>query len=384
MRGLAAGAPFRTKILLDGPLLEFPTDGPIDWVVANAGGHGFYRTKYDERLFTALLEDVAVLDPIERYTIVDDSWAFVEAGQSSAADFLRLALRFEHEKEHAIWTALLNGVRAVGHHLVSDKHRSAFEHWVTELLSSSASSLGWEIGPDESDLTRRLRGLLHGAMGRLANHPDTIETSREVHDRLLNDRTSVDPEIAHAAVFTVAAHGDPSTYDAFLSLHHDAPTPQEALRYLQALASFDTIESMQRTFGLIVDDTVRNQDTSWVIARLLGNRMTGPAAWAHLRDNWAPLIEDMPSMTRSRLLDGLPALSEPAVADEIETFFSQNPLPSSAKAQSQKLERMRAMVAMRDRESAGVAAALVDGTLGAQRAPTPAPNPSSQPPVGPT
>jgi len=58
------------------------------------------------------------------------------------------------------------------------------------------------------------------------------------------------------------------------------------------------------------------------------------------------------------MLEGLPALSRPEVASEVDTFFAENPLPHAAKALEQKLERLRAMVMMRERETGPVAEAL--------------------------
>ena len=319
---------------------------------------GFYRTWYDDSLFGALMDDIGALDALERYTLVDDAWAFVESGQARAASFLRVASAFENEREQAIWTALLTGASGIGHHLVSEADRPKYEQWVSDLVATQANELGWDAKPGEPDLIRRLRGQLLGAMGRMANHAGTIDRSRQVHEQLVGDPTSVDPEVGQAALFTVAAHGDADTYAAFLSRHRDAETPQESLKYLQALASFDDEAAVDRTFELIADGTVRNQDTTWVLARMLTNRKSGPHAWANLRVRWGDMADSIPPMTHSRMLEGLPALSRPEVAADVEAFFAETPLSTAAKALEQKLERLRAMVAMRERESEGISQAF--------------------------
>ena len=45
--------------------------------VANAGGHGFYRVRYDPELLAAFTSDMSVLKPAERYSLVKDVWASV-------------------------------------------------------------------------------------------------------------------------------------------------------------------------------------------------------------------------------------------------------------------------------------------------------------------
>ena len=193
VRGMAGGSAFSSKLLLDGSSTVLVVDGSIDWVIANAGGHGFYRTWYDDSLFGALMDDIGALDALERYTLVDDAWAFVESGQARAASFLRVASAFENEREQAIWTALLTGASGIGHHLVSEADRPKYEQWVSDLVATQANELGWDAKPGEPDLIRRLRGQLLGAMGRMANHAGTIDRSRQVHEQLVGDPTSVDP-----------------------------------------------------------------------------------------------------------------------------------------------------------------------------------------------
>ena len=64
--------------------------GPaVDWAVVNAGGHGFYRVRYAapllHRLTPVMMHQLA---PIERYGLVDDTWAAVLAGTTSATRLL--------------------------------------------------------------------------------------------------------------------------------------------------------------------------------------------------------------------------------------------------------------------------------------------------------
>ena len=358
IRGMAGGEPLRAKVLLDGPKALVPVGGAVDWVIANAGGHGFYRCLYEGPLLAAAVERLDELDPLERFTLVDDAWAFVESGQAGVASFIGLAAAFVDETEQAVWGALLGGAGGIGHHLVTDEVRSRFEGWVSDLLAPVADRLGWVPADGETDLVRRLRGRTISALGRLANVPEAIEQARRTYEQLVSDPTGVDPEVGTAALFVCASHGDADTYRAYLARHKQAGNPQDAMKYLRALASFDDGEAVDRTFGLIEDGTIRNQDTTWVLARMLANRVSGPYAWTRLRDEWSGVAGSLPPMTHSRMVEALPALSHPDLAADVEAFFAENPLPHATKALQQKLERLRALVMMRERETEGVADAL--------------------------
>ena len=359
IRGVVDGISLDTKLLLSEPETVFPVDGPVEWVIVNSGGHGFYRTLYDPPLLAALVEHLCELDPVERFTLVDDAWAFVESGRSGVVAFMTLVSAFGNETEQAVWSALLGGASAIGHHLVTDRIRPRFEGWLSDLLEPAAARLGWTPKVGETDLVRRLRGRIINASGTLCNDSDTIEQARMTYEQALSDPSSVDPEVATAVLYICAAHGDVSTYRTYLQRHKNAPNPQEAMKYLRALASFDDGEAVDRTFGLIEDGTIRNQDTTWVLARMLANRRSGPYAWSRLREAWPGMVGGLPPMTHSRMVEGLPALSDPETAADVQAYFEDHLLPTAAKALQQKLERLRAMVLMRERETDAVTAALV-------------------------
>ena len=358
LRGMAGGDPFETSVLLKGSRITVPLGGSVDWVIANAGGHGFYRSRYEAPLLDALVDRLHLLDPVERFVLVDDAWTFVEAGRSGVSGFVSLASAFRDEQEQAVWGSLLGAIASIGHHLVTAGTRPRYERWVAGLLAPLADQLGWAPAAEETDLVRRLRGRVIDSLGRLANLPEVVEQARSIHEQRVAEPTSVDPEVAGAIISVCAAHGDAETYERFLDRYRTVRNPQESLKYLRALASFDAEDAVDRTFELIVDRTVRNQDTSWVLARMLANRVTGPYAWSKLRDRLDGILEIVPPMTQSRIADGLPALSHPEVAADVAAYLAENPLPNAAKAVEQKLERLSALVRMRERETEAIAGAL--------------------------
>ncbi len=63
-------------------------DGAL--VVLNAGGEGFYRVAYPAEWRDRLL-DSGVLQPLERFALIDDLWASVLTGDTTAAEFLDCA-----------------------------------------------------------------------------------------------------------------------------------------------------------------------------------------------------------------------------------------------------------------------------------------------------
>ena len=89
----------KTLLLTDRELrLAFSDD--IEWAVVNAGGHGFYRVSYGRDLLGALKQGLQVnLSAVERFGLVNDSWAATLAGLTPLPEYLDLVdlLRDEND-----------------------------------------------------------------------------------------------------------------------------------------------------------------------------------------------------------------------------------------------------------------------------------------------
>jgi puromycin-sensitive aminopeptidase len=352
LRGVADGNPFDVKFLLDGDEGVVAIDGDIDWVVANAGGHGFYRTSYAEDLFTALLDNIDSLGDNERHALVSDTLGFVRNGQVSSTSFLDLASQFKDEEEQAIWSVITGGLGLVEHHSLAEEARPGFESYVAELVNPTLDRLGWEVRDTDSDLDRKLRGDLVATMGNLARDMDTIERCRSLVTDLLVGET-LDPEMATAALAVYARNGGLEEYDTLWRVYLEATTPLDKVRYLRSAATVATEPEALATLNRVVDGEVRTQDGFWVFARLLMGK-AGPAVWERSRERWDDLLAAMPGMTRTRIAEGLAALSQPEVAASVRGHFAEHPVPEAGRAIEQNLEKLDANIALRERETPAV------------------------------
>ncbi len=344
------------KFLLesDSAIVEFP--GPVDWVLGNGGGHGFYRVNYPDRELHALMGDIESLEPLERLTLLDDVRATVVAGQNHAAAYLELCDHYRNETQQAVWQLLLGGLKEIKD-IISNEQLPGFEKRVRSIVAKRASEVGWEPIDGETDLNNLLRGDLIRAMGNLGNDPETVAMARPFAEQLLDDPASVDPVVGQASLFVLAAHGTDKDFVRLREAYDDAPTPQLRQRYLQALCSFDDERFVKQVFDWTFDETIRGQDAAWVVARMLSNRESGPEVWKMVRSGWNDILAAYPQVTVRHLFDGLPSLSYPEVAADVEAFFAETEV-RSAKTLAQMLEILRVHVALRQRESGRIGDAL--------------------------
>ena len=332
---------------------------PVDWVVVNAGGHGFYRVRYDPSLLQKLQPIMMhQLTAIERYSLVDDTWASVLSGHTSAEDFLGLAQGLRMEDDLDVWTLLSGCLEQLGR-LLDGETEDRYQAVLRDLYRPTLERLGWSPKPDDTSRILELRGLIIRSLAVAANDAGAQRQCQELHARYLQDAGSVEPNIAAAAAAAVACGGSGEDYTAFVERFRTGATPQEVRRYQNLLASFPGSEQMAATLGMSLDGTVRTQDAPYLVAQCLRNRRCGEQAWNYVRDNWEAMLESYPNNAIVRMLDGVKALSRPDTAAGVMDFFEKHEVPQGELTLQQHLERLRVNVALREREAQRLGAALV-------------------------
>lgn len=344
------------KVLLDQPSIDIDLIEPATWIYVNTEGTGFYRACYAPDLRAALVAHAQTdLSAIERYGLVDDIWASVLAGDLEAHDFLEVAEAFREEADLSVWQRIIAGLSALDR-IVEGDGRAALHTRVRGLINPAYEKLGPEPRPEDSDRDRALRGVLFEALGVLGSN---IDVQSRAHVILDIGALEPDPALVAASVNIVAATGTSSDFDEFIRRMKNAPTPQEELRYLGALADFPDPDLIARLVRMTLTDEVRSQNAPLLLRRALSNRDAGEIAWFFVSSEWEAITTRLPSNSIARFLEGIRGLSRSGTAAEVMAFFETHEVPQGDKILAQHLERLEVNVALRQRESERLARRLL-------------------------
>lgn len=345
--------------LLESAVVEIDLGAPVDWLVVNAGGHGFYRVRYAAPLLSSLTAVLMQqLAPIERYGLLDDTWAAVVSGHSAAVDFMTLAQGFRDETDLDVWT-VLSACLAQLERLLDGAARSRYQERLQALYSPMLDQLGWQPQAGDAARTLELRALLIRSLATTARDAETLARSRDLHAQYLHDSASVEPNIAAAVAAAVAANGTADDYQAFVKRFKNAATPQEERRYQTLLAAFPGATQIANTLRMTLDGEVRTQDAPYLVAQCMRNRDHGAQAWQFVKDNWEKMLQAYPDNAIVRMLDGFKQLSQSEIAADIVAFFDNHSVPVGALTLQQHLEKLRVNVALREREAERLAASFL-------------------------
>ena len=316
--------------------------------VVNAGGWGAYRTRYAPHELGELSGRLADLADLERFNLLADAWALVLADRCALGGFFVLAAELGDDGDPSTW-ALVVGALSLCDRVVGEDDRPALQAAVRTLLGPRFAGLGWDPAPVEGERTPSLRALLVQALGTIGGDGAVrAEAARRFDSARAGD--PIDPDIESAVLQSVAAQLRPGDYEAMLGRYRAPATPQEELRYLNALAAFPDADLAVRTFELCRGDEVRSQNAPYLIAALLANRVGGPAVWERVKANWDELLARFPANSHSRMVEGAKALcGDPGLADDVTRFLTEHPVEHAPRTVVQMLERLSVNVAFGER-----------------------------------
>jgi puromycin-sensitive aminopeptidase len=346
------------RLLLDGAPLEIERPTGTAWVNANAGAHGFYRVRYTDPLRAALLDHLGELTPLERYTLVDDAWASVLAAATPASSFVETVERFVDETDLSVWQRIVGGLDQL-ERLVEDDAAQRLHTRIAALVGPARARLGPDVGPDgDDDRTRSLRGLLLQTAALLGDDGAARERSTELLDAYLADPGGVDPSLAAVALVVSATLGDEALHERLVERFRASDNPQDRERLLLALSRFREPACLQRTLDMALSGAVRTQDAPYLLRETLTNHNNAGVAFAFITERWPEITGRFPANSIPRLVSGIRAVRDRALAERAAAFLAEHPVPQGAQQVRQHIERMWVTVALAERESSRLTAYL--------------------------
>ena len=351
VEGSVEGSPVDRTVLLDRQSVDIDLGGTVDWVNVNSGFTGFYRTRYDATLRSALVQRAPDLSSLDRYALLDDAWALFLADRLDLSDLVATIRAVAAvEDEPSVWRR----IAGVLHNLASIAHRSDRPVVADLTRSVLAERPLLPVAPSDSlsPPQRDLRAVMFRLAGTLGNDPDVIDVARRAFAETASG--SDDPDLDAAVLDVVAAHGSVAEFEDLVVRFRAAATPQDELRALSALAQFPSAELTSRLCEMCATE-VRTQNAPYALAQAMGNPDHGPLVWRFVAERWDALLERFPSSSIIRMVGGIRSFADADLAGEIEAFFRVHDVAQARLTLDQHLERVRVSVAARHRLGEGLA-----------------------------
>jgi len=338
------------------PVQTFTLSGCSDWLYANAGGTGVYRTAYEPdalRRLAAVSE--TALTPVERISLLGDEWALVRPGRDTLADYLSLAQGLARDRSGAVVRTLMDRLDYLAEYLVDVQQRPAYRAWVQRTLAPVAREVGWTASDGEPDDQQARRASVLYTLGWAGDDPETLRMARDITTRYLDGTLRPDPALLSTAIQLAALHGDRVLYDRMLERARTSSEPSEKQRFLNALGQFTDPVLINRTIDVAFSNDVRSQDAPGLLGVLLSNPAARALTWQAIKDRWQELER------RLGVFQGIPAIvgstrsfCDPAARQDVARFFGEHKISAAARSLRQSLENIDTCIALKSRADAGL------------------------------
>jgi aminopeptidase N len=329
---MKSGADRRNCPILSARVQHLPA--PQDPVFyGNAGGKGYYRTRYDNNDYQHLVREVETsLTPTERITFLGSQWAQARAGIATIGDFLNLAAAVRDDSSSFVIDTVSAALQTVNQKLASTPQEHAeLALWVRTNFASALARLGAPSAGETPDIDL-LRATLFNLLGDIGEDPQIIAQARQLAERYLRDSGSVEGTLAVTALTIAAQNGDAAFFDQLQRASQTAGEPQLRIQALSALARFRDPALVARALDYAVSPQVRNQDALRLIQIELSDRRTQDVAWQFVRQNWPRVRTQITTSTGGYLVTSMGSFCSVDRSREVTDFLAERTIPAASHA----------------------------------------------------
>jgi aminopeptidase N len=326
----------------------FSVPGCSEWVDANAGGRGYYRTNYDAQAFAKMRDAVLkAFSPEVRLRMPSDAWAMVQVGKMDIGDYLELLRAMQGERSREIVRVMNSRINDIHDQVVAPADRPALEKWVRGQLKPIASDLQESTSAANAGERDALRSDIFEVLARDGRDPELVSKARATVDDYMKDPASVNPELAEKALAVAASNGDAALYDKYVAHLATAKTPQEYNAYLRSLGRFPDKELAKRTFDIILGPDVKSQN-AFSLFSLMMNYEVQPTAWELFKQNFSKLEQKIGIENASFFAQVSSVFCDPALRDDSQKFFAEKNLPGTKRTLENAKEEVNSCIQVRE------------------------------------
>lgn len=325
--------------------------GDCDGVIkANAGDAGYYRVLYAPALLAKLEKQIPQLPEADRLNLLDDNWAMVEAGRTSATNYFLLVKSLEHEHTFAIWDQILSTLSLIDDLEQSKPARGAFQEYARQLLRPQLQRLGWEPKPGESSNDALLRTRIIGALGHYGDKAVIAEAKARFQKFLTNPET-LTADIRPPVFKIVGRYSDRKSYEELHKLARNAKGTEERQRYYGAMTAALDAELAKATLELSLTTETVPQEATDLVLQVAATGEHKELAWEFVKKHLTELLGKVDTFERNSYVPSvLGSFSDNIRADELEAYVKSNVTEDALSKAREGAEGIRFKAALKQRE----------------------------------
>jgi aminopeptidase N len=208
-------------------------------LIANAGGIGFYRVKYDAASADAVAAQFTQLPAADQVAVLSDTFALAQAGELPVARWFALVEQIPRVNGPArttLFDLAGSGFGFLDDAMAGTPAQPLLRAAARRVFAPELTRLGWEARRGEDAQTPKLRGML---IEQLAQFDDaaTIEQALRRFDAAEAGRTPLPAALRAPVLQAAGMHADRARFDRLLAHFKAAAGEEDRWLYANAVAA---------------------------------------------------------------------------------------------------------------------------------------------------
>ncbi len=295
MKWTNEGTPQQECVLLSKQTDDFPlpeTKSCPGWLLANANGTGYYRTKYEGGLLDRLFDPgFPELREQEKVSVLQDVQAFFAAGRLDAGQSLQTAVRFGSDPSRDVVQATF-GFFGTASEAVPVQLRPNLARLIQSVYSPRAHRLGWIPKIGESRDARLLRPSLLSLVALTGDDRELRAEGARLGRTWLDDRHAVNLDLAGTALIAATWDGDGALLQRIVAEIKTTKSQRERSTMVTALRYFGDPAIARSVLDLIFASGLEPRELTSLLTP--ARRETRPVIWDFVKQNFERLNARLP------------------------------------------------------------------------------------------
>jgi aminopeptidase N len=256
------------------------------WLLMNAEGVGYYRSRYGEDELRALVGPSAAARTTmaERAVVLSDIDAAVARDQLGIADAMALVPGVLADPDDRIRrrASLLTG--QLDANALDDGTYARYESWVAATFGPTARDLGWRRCAGDTDERQELRAEVVYAVAWAGDRELRAEAGRLAR-AWLADPKALEDDVVDRVLAVAARDGDAGLFDEILAQATAETDRARQTRLLKALGSFRDEALAKRALDLVLGRGFDLRESRATVFAVTGTRETRELGWRYIQDH---------------------------------------------------------------------------------------------------
>ncbi len=270
------GTSSSSSVLMNGP--EVDVDAR-DVISLNRDALGFYRVLYDPSVIGSFQENIIRMNHLEKWSIINDLYAFLRAGKTSIGDYLNTISRFLGESNYLVVDAISSQLDRMGRIAPENEALRAFS---AKFHHSALDAIGEKSEGEDMNISI-LRGDLRERLSQVDGKFAT-EISADFKN-FFNVPGDVKGSVAVA--YAVATNDFSGLRETYLK----AQTDEDRLLLLNALGSLRGKENLEAAWKMVTGGEIKKQDSIRLLYSFIMNPHTRPLLFDRFEEAMAMMRE---------------------------------------------------------------------------------------------